>query len=97
MPDSYFTEIPGYQGNYYVWPLPSVHQVPCRTVLKRFLKYFFQGFKVAYVVFGAAGSVQKAKKMSFNDPYILSTDEYSVDVGLKSMYRISSILKKLLI
>ena len=61
-----------------------------------FLKYFFQGFKVAYVVFRAAGSVQRAKKMSSNGPHILSTDEYPIDVGLKSMYQICSI-KNLLI
>ena len=49
-----------------------------------FNKSHHQGFKVAYIVFKNASSIQKALKMSFEKERILSTTEKPILTGLKS-------------
>ena len=63
------------------------------TNLVNLSHYFvvFQGFKVAYVVFKSAASVQKAKKMSYKETRILSTEKHTLLTGMESEYLCSTL------
>ena len=50
---------------------------------------YFQGFKMAYIVFKNASSVKKAKQISYEPARVLSSAEAPLTVGVSSTYAIA--------